>query len=135
MSTIVSICKISENFGIDTIGGVSLGLACITNGLKELNFAFEKDKEIVDCNNQIHQVKLLIKTLEGKLIGVVEDKEGLNFVVPDVNCAVTQAAIKKIKQRYSKYVLLHELESKGYAKIKEEKLPNGKIRMVVEKWG
>jgi Protein of unknown function (DUF1257) len=134
MSTIVKICKISQNFGIETTSGISVGLACITNGLKELNYAFEKDKEILDCDNQIHKVKLLIKTLEGKQIGVIEDKEGLNFVVPDVNCAITQAAIKKIKQRYSKYVLLHELESKGYAKIKEEKLPNGKIRMVVEKW-
>jgi hypothetical protein len=130
----VSICKVPENLGIETTGALSIGLACITQGLNELNYAYEKDKEIVDCNNQIQKVKLLIRSLEGKQIGLVESKEGFSFIVPDVNCAITQAAIKKIKQRYSKYVLLHELESKGYAKIKEEKLPNGKIRMVVERW-
>jgi hypothetical protein len=134
MSAVVSICKVSENFGTEQFDGVSIGLTCITCGLKELNYAYEKDKQITTCDNEIKDVKLLIKTLDGKLIGLVEDKNGLNFIVPDINCQLTQAAIKKIKQRYSKYVILHELESKGYAKIKEEKLPNGKIRMVVEKW-
>lgn len=135
MSTIVKICNISQNFALNQVAGISLGLQCIKNGLSELNYAYEKDKEMtIDCNNQIAQVQLLITTLEGKKIGVMETKEGLSFVIPDINCAITQAALKKIKQRYSKYILLHELESKGYAKIKEEKLPNGKIRMVVEKW-
>lgn len=135
MSTIVHCTiKAAQNLNAAQIAGVSLGLQLLTNGLKELNYAFEKNKQITDCNNQIIEVQLLIKTLEGKAIGIVERKEGLEFVVNDINCAITQSAIKKIKQRYSKNILLHELESKGYAKIKEEKLPNGKIRMVVEKW-
>ena len=135
MSTIVCITmKAAQNLNATQVAGVSLGLHCITTGLKELNYAYEKNKEITYCNNQIVEVQLLIKTLEGKVIGIIEKQEGFEFVANDINCAITQAAIKKIKQRYSKYTLLHELESKGYAKIKEEKLPNGKIRMVVEKW-
>jgi hypothetical protein len=135
MSTVVCITlKTAQNLNSAQIGGVSLGLQCITSGLKELNYAYEKNKQITDCDNQIIEVQLLIKTLEGKMIGIVEKQEGFEFVAEDLNCAITLAAIKKIKQRYSKYTLLHELESKGYAKIKEEKLPNGKIRMVVEKW-
>lgn len=135
MSTIVH-CSVdmAKNLSPGSIAGLTIGVQCITSGLKDLNYAFEKNKQITDCNNQIIQVQFLITTLEGKTIGIVEEEKGYGFVVEDINCAITQAAIKKIKQRYSKYSLLHELESKGYAKIKEEKLPNGKIRMVVEKW-
>lgn len=118
--------------GMSVAAGV--GLACLTEGIKELNYAYEKEGELVACDNQIHQVDLLIKTLEGKVIGVVEKEDGLEFIAKDLNCAITQAAIKKIQQKYSKYRMLHELQSKGYKKIKEEKLPNGSIRMVVEKW-
>lgn len=130
----MSACAIVKVSLKQTTATAGLGLLFITQGLQELNYAYEKEKELVDCDNQIKEVDLLIKTVEGKEIGVVEDSEGLHFIVPDLECAVTNAAIKKIKQRYSKYKVLHELKSKGYEKIKEEKLPNGKIRMVVEKW-
>ena len=118
----------------NTLATAGVGMLCITEGLKELNFAYEKEKELTDCHNKIQKVDLLIKTIEGKEIGVVQNKDGIDFVVTDVNCAVSMAAIKKIKQKYSKYMMLHELKNKGYTKIKEEKLPNGSIRMVVEKW-
>lgn len=126
-----TIAKISMK---NSVGVAGLGLACLTEGIKELNYAYEKEKELVDCDNKTHKVDLLIKTIEGKEIGVIQTEDGLEFVVKDVECAVSQAAIKKIKQRYSKYMLLNELKQKGYSKIKEEKLPNGSIRMVVEKW-
>lgn len=126
-----TIAKISMK---NSVGVAGLGLACVTEGIKELNYAYEKEKELVDCDNKIHKVDLLIKTIEGEEIGVIQTEEGLEFVVKDVECAVSQAAIKKIKQRYSKYMLINELKQKGYSKIKEEKLPNGSIRMVVEKW-
>jgi hypothetical protein len=136
MSTIVKITKLHLNKAAEssTLNSMGMGIALVSQGIKELNYAYEKEKELVDCDNNICKVDLLIKTLEGKEIGVIEDEEGIDFVVKDLNCTVTQAAIKKIRQRYSKYLMLHELKSKGYNKVKEEKLPNGSIRMVVEKW-
>jgi hypothetical protein len=136
VSTIVCVKTVAGkagNFNSVQTAGIAVGMQCLVNGLKELNYAYEKDQQIVGCDNQIQKVKLLITTLEGKKIGVVENDNNLDFIVSDVNCAITTAAIKKIKQRYSKYSLLHELEAKGYAKIKEERLPNGKIRMIVER--
>ena len=131
MSTICSVVLPPPTVGAT---GLGLGLGFIIAGVKELNYAYEKEKELICCDNKIHQVSLLIKTLEGKEIGVIQTKDGLGFIAKDINCAVTQAALKKIKQRYSKYAMIHQLQSKGYTKIKEEKLPNGSIRMVVEKW-
>jgi hypothetical protein len=136
MSTIVKITNITHNsgLGVQGLGMLTLGLACIAQGVKELNYTYEQEKELLNCDNQLMKVSLLIKTTEGKEIGVREIDNGIDFIVHDINCAITQNAIKKIKQRYSKHVLLHELQSKGYNKIKEEKLSNGKIRMVVERW-
>ena len=94
----------------------------------------EEEKELLNCDNEIIKVSLLIKTHEGKEIGVIEKNDSIEFVVQDLNCAVTLSALKKIKQRYAKHALLHELQAQGYSKVKEEKLPNGKVRMVVERW-
>lgn len=124
----------SAAVSVQGFGVLTLGLACIAQGVKELEYAMEQEKELLNCDDQLVKVALLIKTHEGKEIGVIENDDAIEFVVQDINCAITQQAIKKIKQRYAKHALLHELQSQGYTKIKEEKLPNGKIRMVVERW-
>lgn len=139
MSTVITIAKITHAkaahaVNVSGFGMLTLGLACIAQGVKELDYAIEQEQELQNCDNQMVKVALLVKTQEGKKIGVNETVDGIEFIVHDINCAITQNAIKKIKQRYAKHALLHELRSQGYTKIKEEKLPNGKIRMVVEKW-
>ncbi|MFA6235917.1 MAG: DUF1257 domain-containing protein [Bacteriovorax sp.] len=142
MSAVVKLIKITHiktantahSVNVSGFGMLTLGLACIAQGVKELDYAVEQEKELLNCDNELVKVSLLIKTHEGKEIGVIEKEDGIEFIVHDINCAITQKAIKKIKQRYAKHVLLHELQSQGYNKIKEEKLPNGKIRMVVERW-
>jgi hypothetical protein len=139
MSAVIKIVKITHAkaahaVNINGLGMLTLGLACIAQGVKELDYAIEQEKELLNCDNELVKVSLLIKTHEGKEIGVVEKDDSIEFVVKDLNCAITQKAIKKIKQRYAKHALLHELQAQGYSKVKEEKLPNGKIRMVVERW-
>ncbi len=135
MSTVVCLTStVCENMNLTEVNGVAIGMQCLTQGLKELNYAYEKEKEIENCHQEIIKVRLLITILEGKKIGVVENNGNVEFIVNDLNCEISKVAIKKIRQRYSKFAILHELESKGYAKVKEEKLANGKIRMVVEKW-
>ena len=134
-----TICKITTtlvrtNAERAHVNGVGLGIAILTQGINELNYAIAKEKELVDCDNQVKKVDLLIKTIDGKEIGAIQTDDGIEFITKDLDCAITQESIKKIKQRYSKYLVLHELKHKGYEKIKEERLPNGAIRMVVEKW-
>lgn len=136
MSTVVTITTFAnstQSAQCSTLNVAGIGLSLITQGLKELDFAYEKQKELVDCDNKVTQVDLLIKTLDGKQVGVIENEEGISFLAQDMNCSITLDAIKKIKQKYSKHLMLYELKSKGYQKIKEEKLPNGSIRLIVEK--
>ena len=139
MSAVIKIVKIThaktfQAVNVNGLGMLTLGLACIAQGVKELDYAIEQEKELLNCDNELIKVALLIKTHEGKEIGVLEKDDSIEFVVKDLNCAITQKAIIKINQRYAKQALLHELQAQGYSKVKEERLPNGKIRMVVERW-
>ena len=43
-------------------------------------------------------------------------------------------SVKKIKQIYSRIKVLNDLKKKGYDKVKEQKLSDGSIRLVVQKW-
>ncbi len=43
-------------------------------------------------------------------------------------------SVKKVKQIYSRIKVLNDLKRKGYDKVKEQKLPDGSIRLVVQKW-
>ena len=86
------------------VNGVGLGIAILTEGINELNYAIAKEKELVDCDNQVKKVDLLIKTIDGKEIGAIQTDEGIEFITKDLDCAITQESIKKIKQRYSKYL-------------------------------
>ena len=43
-------------------------------------------------------------------------------------------SVRKVKQIYSRIKVLNELKKKGYDKVKEQKLPDGSIRLVVQKW-
>ena len=43
-------------------------------------------------------------------------------------------SVKKVKQIYSRIKVLNSLKKKGYDKVKEQKLPDGSIRLVVQKW-
>ena len=139
MSLCVKITKITNSSltktaEAGTVNFLSVGMSLMTQGIQELNYSYEKEQEMVDCDNQVKNVDLLIEVLDGKKVGVVEEEDGFSFYAEDINCSVTNDAIKKIRQRYSKNVMLHEFRSKGYKKVKEEKLPNGSIRMVVERW-
>lgn len=139
MSAVIKIVKIShhtveQSINVSGLGQLTLGLAMVAQGAQELGYATEREKELSDCDNELVQVKLLIKTLDGKSIGVNETEDGLEFVLQDLNCALTLESLRKIKQKYAKNAIIYEMKAKGYEKVKEERLPNGKIRIVVEKW-
>ena len=106
---------------------VDLGILTPRNKRAYCAIAKEKNSLTVTTKSK---VDLLIKTIDGRNWGD-SNPDGIEFITKDLDCAIIKS-IKKIKQ--GKYLVLHELKHKGYEKIKEERLPNGAIRMVVEKW-
>lgn len=101
--------------------------------LKEINLLETKVREM-SVANQLIQVDSVIATESGSKIGIqnvgsnevkiVYDKEDKN--------AVELANI--VRQRISRLQILDAVKGKGYRKVKEEKLANGSIRLVVERW-
>ncbi len=129
----------SSSVAIDpTMMGLQLGkvgVALILEGVKELNYSCEMNQQMLDCQGKIINVELLIKNLQGEKIGICTNEKGeAEFFLEDLKSVTALEAIKQIRQRYMKYKVLHEVSRQGYRQIKQEKLPNGSIRIVVEKW-
>ena len=100
----------------------------MTQGIQELNYSYEKEQEMVDCDNQVKNVDLLIEVLDGKKVGVVEEEDGFSFYAEDINCSVTNDAIKKIRQRYSKKMSCSmNLEVKVIKKLKKKSCQMGQL--------
>lgn len=111
-------------------GVKQLGLA--VNDLRQAN---EKIRELENCEGQKVKVDYVIQNEVGDKIGVKATKEGnVEFVVQNDKSPTVKATIDKVTQAYARLKILDEVKRKGYQKVKEEKLPNGSIRMVVERW-
>ena len=112
------------------------GVGMIIEGVRELNMEVEENKKIVNCEGITEKVDLLITNEEGQKIGVRKDEDGnASFILEEKESEEMLKTINKIRQRYSKIKIMNEVRKKGYNSVKEEVLSNGKIRLVVEKWG
>lgn len=121
--------------GADCVPLIGVGMSLLTSGICELNYACELNQQMKNCEGKIVAVDLLIKNLQGEQIGVKVNKNGnAEFILEDVKSVSALESIKQIRQRYSKNKVLYELQQVGYKNIKQEKLSNGNIRIVVEKW-
>ena len=69
----------------------------MTQGIQEFNYAISKEKELVDCDNNVKKVDLLIKTLDGKEIGAIQKEDGIEFVSKDLDCTLYPRRNKKNK--------------------------------------
>jgi len=119
--------------GAIQLAGIGISLLC--QGLHELNFQYEKNQQMNDCEGKLVHIDILVQNLQGERIGIVANKDGgVDFILKDLKSATALEAIKQIQQRYTKFKVLHELERRGYKQIKQEKLPDGSFRIVVEKW-
>ncbi len=104
----------------------------------------KQDKEIIDCVGNKIPVDLVLQNTHGDRIGIKAQppKDGpegvqeqpLEFVFEDKNSKTAKKTVDKIRQAYARIQILSDLKRKGYQNVKEEKLPNGAIRLVVQKW-
>lgn len=116
------------------IGADALSLGLLLEGLKQLNFVMHEIGEIIDEKGHSCQVDFVIKTQSGENIGVRKNESGtVDFVVAKETEGLKKN-IDQVKQVYSRLKILHEVKAKGYKQVKEEKLADGSIRLVVQKW-
>lgn len=116
-------------------------LELLVQGITELSMAnedlrqLEEEKRYMkDCHGKKHVIDYRITNEHGDKIGIVQKEDGKVEFVSEKDSATVKQTIDKVTQAYSRLKILNEVKKKGYKSVKEEKLPNGSIRIVVEKW-
>lgn len=108
------------------------------------NFILEAAQEFFATRRELREIETVrgrqavdfaLETKEGQLIGVRQEQNGELTMVPAKDASPqTVKQVANIKQRYSQLRVLDEVKRRGFNCVKEERLPNGSIRLVVQKW-
>lgn len=130
MSNSINVVCLIKSMGLLMQGVKELGLA--VNDLREAN---KEIRMLENCEGQKVEVDYVIKNEVGDKIGVRTNQEGnVEFVVQNDKSPTVKETVDKVTQAYARLKILDEVKRKGYKSVKEEKLANGSIRLVVEKW-
>ena len=130
MSNSINVVCLIKSVELLIEGAKQLGLA-----VSDLRQANEKIRELENCEGQKIKVDYVIQNEVGDKIGIRANQEGnVEFVVQNDNSPTVKATVDKVTQAYARLKILDEVKRKGYQQVKEEKLANGSIRLVVEKW-
>jgi hypothetical protein len=122
----------SREVEIELVAGL---VSSLVDAIKELSLARKELKELEDCHGKRVAVDYVIENQQGEKIGVRANKAGnIEFVPQKPDSAATKETINQLKQTCARLKVMDEVKRQGYQKIKEEKLPNGSIRLVVQRW-
>ena len=130
MSNSINVMCLIKSVELLIEGLKQLGLA-----VSDLRQANEKISELENCEGQKIKVDYVIQNEVGDKIGIMTNQAGtVEFVVQNDKSPTVKATVNKATQAYARLKILDEVKRKGYQKVKEEKLANGSIRLVVERW-
>lgn len=133
MSNSVNVNCIVSSIGLMLEGITELGVALTAEDVRTKTGA---EAQVENCAGEKVKVDYILKNKAGDKIGVRKNTETqkVEFVVKDENKASVKESIQAATQAYSRIKILNEVKQRGYGKVKEEKLANGSIRLVVERW-
>lgn len=122
----------SREVEIELVAGL---VSSLLDAIDELRLAKRELKELEDCHGKRIAVDYVVENQQGEKIGVRSNEAGhIEFIPQKPESAATQETINQLKQTCARIKILDEVKRKGYQKVKEEKLPNGSIRVVVQRW-
>ena len=79
--------------------------------------------------------RAVFESVLGERIRVVPGKDNTFELVPEnPESKEAQATVCRIRQAYSRLQVLDTLKKRGYKDVKEERRPDGSIRLVVQRW-
>ncbi|MBI5528420.1 MAG: DUF1257 domain-containing protein [Deltaproteobacteria bacterium] len=117
--------------------GVALGVSVplLALALNELKLAVRDLRELRCADGCVVKVDGVVETGTGERIGVrLQTGKPVELVLADPKSDAARACVDKVKQAYARLKVLDEVKKKGYKKVKEEVLPDGSIRVVVQRW-
>jgi hypothetical protein len=107
----------------------------LLDSIRALSLAREELKVLRTNKGNEIKVDFVVKTEQGESIGVRSADNGvIEFIPENPESAGARTTINMIKQSYARIKILSEVKGKGYKSVKEEKLADGSIRLVVQKW-
>jgi hypothetical protein len=122
----------SREVEIELVAGL---VDSLFGAIQELRLARKELKELEDCHGKRVAVDYVIENQQGEKIGVRANEAGnVEFIPQKPQSKSTQETINQLKQTCARLKVLDEVKRQGYQKVKEEKLPNGSIRLVVQRW-
>jgi hypothetical protein len=71
---------------------------------------------------------------KGDEIGLVRNGDRLELFTAEPRKESVQATINQVKQVYARVQILNKAKQQGFQVSKEEKLADGSVRLVFQKW-
>lgn len=103
--------------------------------LKDLRQAQAELKNFEDCDGRSSEIDAMMTTDTGERFGVQQRADGTyHFLAQRELTPAGRKSLNRVSQAYARLRILDEVKQKGYKSVKEERLANGSIRIVVEKW-
>lgn len=108
--------------------------------LSDLKLQYEEIKTLSTNDGATHNVDVVIKDPNGRLVGLEKTEKGIYQFIADSK-GLTKEQLKqqqnfihKIKQKYAYNKVIGELKKQGFVIAKEEKVQNNTIKLTARKW-
>jgi hypothetical protein len=118
------------------IGLVIEGMAALVQAIKEAGLEARREKSFRTEDGRTHAVDLVVSDESGTQVGVAVDQRTgrASFVTREKDPRRGTALANRVAQRYAYSRVMEDLKRKGYQVSREEKQPDGTIRLVAQRW-
>jgi hypothetical protein len=115
---------------------VVIGLTALVEAVAQCGYDHVEARSFQTDDGQTHSVDLVIDDREGGKVGVQIDKktQAATFIAFDCKGTRGKQIAQSVAQRWAYARVTEELRRKGYQIGKEEKQPDGTIKLVASKW-
>lgn len=124
----------SQSVGLEI---VVMGMAGLVKAVAECGLAcLEQRQQFTTDDGTTHTVDLVVQDEAGAKVGVKLDAKTkvATFVAHDCKGTQGTSLARRIAQRYARSQVIEELQRKGYQIGKEEKQPDGTVKIVASRW-
>lgn len=118
------------------IGLVIEGMSALVQAIKEAGLEARQEKSFRSEDGKVHAVDLVVSDEAGTRVGVAVDRSTgrASFVTREKDPRRGTALAGRVAQRYAYSRVMEDLRRKGYQVAREEKQPDGTIRLVAQRW-
>jgi hypothetical protein len=110
-------------------------LQTLVQACSELALATRELKRLETTTGEILEVDFVVENKHGDKIGVKQTQSGeIKLMAADAQSVTACKTIDQMRQGYARIKIMEEVKRKGYQLAKEERLADGTVRMVVQRW-